>query len=320
MKTISVIIPTYNEAPRIGAVLKMLCAMKLWKEVIVVDDGSQDETQQVVAHYPVTYLRNAKNLGKSRALKQGVEASSSELLFFCDADLKDFTPDQVLEILEPVLKGEKDLSMGCALHHDYFPLILLSGQRALTRSLWDRVPEFYKKGYRIEVGLNETSHYFGKGYAYSLQSYDHSKKECKRGFWIGLCLRIHMFVQVGLAYVNYQLFHVSRDIRSLRREVLKMGIGVFPLLASALFFFLGTGFGYRFLVALLFKEQKLRMNEDLLQFTHSLIQHYTAELYLILGGLFLIISLGFVIYQLRVLKRQFHHCAELVLKLRSKGI
>src|SRR5579862_6410747 len=86
---ITCIICALNEGPRIGAVLDVAAAHPRVAEVLVVDDGSTDDTAQVVARYPgVRLLAHARNLGKSKAIATGVAAASHDLLMLLDADLK----------------------------------------------------------------------------------------------------------------------------------------------------------------------------------------------------------------------------------------
>lgn len=93
---LSVIIPAYNEARRIGssltAILDYLQAQPYPFELIVVDDGSRDQTIQVVQATPcakenIRIISYIPNRGKGYAIRQGVLASQGEFVLFMDADL-----------------------------------------------------------------------------------------------------------------------------------------------------------------------------------------------------------------------------------------
>ena len=88
---VAAIVPAYNEALRIGKVLEPLSRTKVLKEIIVVDDGSTDETSQVVSKFKnVRYLKNLKNMGKSYSMERGVNETRLPIIFFCDADVEGF--------------------------------------------------------------------------------------------------------------------------------------------------------------------------------------------------------------------------------------
>lgn len=93
--TLSVIVPAYNEAARIGRTLQELCAALPafaadW-EVRVVDDGSVDTTVEVVraasAVNPRVILQRESHRGKGAAVRAGMLAARGDFLFLCDADL-----------------------------------------------------------------------------------------------------------------------------------------------------------------------------------------------------------------------------------------
>jgi glycosyltransferase involved in cell wall biosynthesis len=98
----SVIIPTYNRAGRIGYCLDALrsqdCAHAF--EVIVVDDGSNDDTLQVLARYPEVRVVSQANAGPAAARNRGVREASGEIVLFTDDDCEPFT-NWLKEMLKP---------------------------------------------------------------------------------------------------------------------------------------------------------------------------------------------------------------------------
>lgn len=219
-RRISAIVPVYNEAPRIGAVLDVLTSHPGLSEIIVVDDGSVDNTANAVSEYNVTYLRNGRNRGKGHAMERGVLASSGDIIFFCDADLKGLTHDMVDQIIDPVREGGVEMFIGMCNRDIYMsglagPLIkigpLLGGQRALTRGLWDKLPSFYKHKFRIETGLNFFAEKYGKGLDYKIfDDLTQVIKEDKHGFLSGTVRRFLMVYDILIAELRLSLFdHIA---------------------------------------------------------------------------------------------------------------
>jgi dolichyl-phosphate beta-glucosyltransferase len=110
---VSVIIPAFNEAARLGPTLgeveRFLSARGESYEIVVVDDGSTDKTSEVARRFAVTVLRQEPNAGKGAALRRGVLASRGDRVLLCDADLS--TPIGELERLEARL-AEAELVVG----------------------------------------------------------------------------------------------------------------------------------------------------------------------------------------------------------------
>ena len=77
---ISAIVPAYNEAERIGAVLEPLLAAPSVDEIVVVDDGSTDGTAEVAQRYGVKVVRLGENRGKGAAMAAGVREANGDTL------------------------------------------------------------------------------------------------------------------------------------------------------------------------------------------------------------------------------------------------
>ena len=120
--SLSVVIPAYNEAVRLGntlrAVVDYLRQTSPDAEVIVVDDGSSDHTAELAreAFLDAGNLRTSvisykSNLGKGRAVRLGLLAARGEVTLFSDADLS--TPiTETPKLIEPILRGECDVTFG----------------------------------------------------------------------------------------------------------------------------------------------------------------------------------------------------------------
>jgi len=222
-KKVAAIVPAYNEADRIGGVLGVLTSYGKFSEIIVVDDGSRDETAQTAAKFPVRVILHDRNRGKAQSLESGVRAADTPYVFFCDADMTGLTTGMLDEILEPVLKGETEMMVAMHNRPIYYLSFLLSiipllgGQRALTRDLWDRIPAEYKKGFMIEAALNFYAQYWGKGYQYKvMEGLGQVIKEKKYGLRQGLVSRFKMQLEIFEIYARLQLLEVPATIKSFR--------------------------------------------------------------------------------------------------------
>lgn len=104
MPTVCAIIPTYNRSDMLRECLDSLFAQtKLPDEIIVVNDGSSDETAAMIAtHYPTVRLLLKENGGKSSALNEGLRATNADYIWICDDD--DIAHPEGLETLLNVLK------------------------------------------------------------------------------------------------------------------------------------------------------------------------------------------------------------------------
>ena len=206
MKKIAAIIPAYNEAKHIKPVLKTLKSTNIIDEIIVIDDCSKDNTKEIVKKLKIKYLRNKTNKGKAYSMNKGVKKTDADIIFFCDADIIGLTPDIVKNIIKPVLNNKYIMFIGGRSNtlQKYKFNIKLSGERALKRKLWEKTPEFFKKRYRIEMGLNHYAKKYGK-YNYKIFKHKQRIKEKKYNLIKGIILRIWMDIDILSAYIYIKL-------------------------------------------------------------------------------------------------------------------
>lgn len=119
---LSIVIPAYNEAVRLGNTLKAVVDYMRQNyprgEVIVVDDGSSDETAALARRsftnrgtLRTSVISYRSNLGKGRAVRLGLLAARGDVALFSDADLS--TPiTEAPKLIEPILKNEYDVTFG----------------------------------------------------------------------------------------------------------------------------------------------------------------------------------------------------------------
>jgi HAD superfamily phosphoserine phosphatase-like hydrolase len=107
MKT-SCVIPAYNEASTIQKVLRTVKKVESIQEIIVVDDGSTDDTFRTAEAEGVRVIRHETNRGKGAAIKTGYAHSTGDVILFLDADLQSLTPKKITSILQPIRNDEAD--------------------------------------------------------------------------------------------------------------------------------------------------------------------------------------------------------------------
>lgn len=201
---ISAIVPAYNEAARIGAVLTPLLAAPSVAEVIVVDDGSTDGTAEVARRYGVKVVRLAENRGKGAAMAAGVRAASGDTLLFLDADLTGLTAQHVEDLVRAYKEGEAEVVIAvfrkgrAATDLSQMIVPFLSGQRIMPKKLWERAEALTQaEDFGIEMALTKLA--FREGWRQKTvvwEGVSHVRKEEKRGFWQGFIERLKMYANI----------------------------------------------------------------------------------------------------------------------------
>lgn len=122
IKKLSIVIPAFNEADTIHMILDRIRQIELindiGKEVILVNDCSTDDTEEVVSNYmnsnkdlTIRYFKHQQNKGKGAALHTGISQASGEFLVVQDADLE-YDPAEYNRLLKPVFYGAADVVYG----------------------------------------------------------------------------------------------------------------------------------------------------------------------------------------------------------------
>lgn len=168
---VGVIIPAYNEAERIRQTIRAVRLLPNIAEIVVVDDGSADETASEALREGVRVVWHQANYGKGQALKTGIQSVQSEVIVFADADMGKYASD-LYKLIEPVVSGKADMTVaifppvqgkqgfglvkglskwGIRRLTGYTSQAPLSGQRAVRKQMIRKLS--LADGYGVEVGM-----------------------------------------------------------------------------------------------------------------------------------------------------------------------
>ncbi|MFS1512240.1 glycosyltransferase family 2 protein [Chengkuizengella sp. SCS-71B] len=225
--SVSIIIPAWNEGNNIIETLHSLHDLRnlegkeKWNEIIVVDDGSEDDTYGKAKKWADLVIRHSENMGKGTSLETGWKKAKNEIIVFLDADLGQ-TAYLTSKLVAPIIESEMDMIIarfpksnkkagfgfvkklavnGIYWLSGYETTAPLSGQRAMRKSVLESIS--LSDGFGIEVGL--TIDAVKKGFQLCEVDIAYKHRETGRD-WAGFKHRGKQFISVSRT-----LYHKWRD-------------------------------------------------------------------------------------------------------------
>ncbi len=202
----TVLIPAFNEEKSVAKVIEACRDMNL--PVVVVDDGSSDLTGEVARAAGAEVIRLQSNQGKGSALFAGLAKVHTPYVLLLDADLLGLSQEHLYALLEPVLSGRLEMSIGVFREGGFMTDFgnraapHLSGQR-VCRSEWLlSVPHLATERWP-EPAITRHLRQTGIRWAYViLTGLRQIMKEKKRGFWVGIAHRANMYYHILRYWIN----------------------------------------------------------------------------------------------------------------------
>lgn len=303
------IVSAYNEERDIAGVLRELSSYQGFSEVLVVDDGSTDATAQIAATFPVRVLRHSENRGKGAAMQTGVSASDADVIFFCDADMRGLSHEMLDAVLGPVVSGKTEMVIAMRNWRMYYAsyvlamLPILGGQRALTRSLWLKVPEKYRERFMVESALNFYARYWGNGFEYLVvPGLTQTVKETKRGLVRGLRARFQMFGEIIFAQTVLQFAEVPRDLKTGRIAFTNMVGALSGALLGAVIVFASYTGPAQFVRDLYAEEMLEDASTPFVDLLLNLASNLSIDFIAYIGVTLVVLNIGFALLNIRNLR------------------
>ncbi|MDQ3935755.1 MAG: glycosyltransferase family 2 protein [Actinomycetota bacterium] len=159
---VTFVMPAYNEATNIEDVLQRVYALPLRSEVIAVDDGSTDNTPEILRKWSeshgLLYVEHERNSGKGAAVRTGLARSTGEIVVIQDADME-YDPADVVDLVKPIVEGYADVVYGSRLTggrpqraYMFWHLVGNRMLALLTNLLWNTTLTDMETGYKAFRG------------------------------------------------------------------------------------------------------------------------------------------------------------------------
>ncbi len=188
-KDVSIVICAYNEEPTIKNVIESCHQFNTESEIILVDDGSEDATQEIIKDLQkdihVNYIRLDENKGKSYAMCVGVENAKRDVILFFDADVINIKKEHFDQLLNPVFKEVADMVLGqpskTLIDYRINPFRGLTGERAMLKKDIEPILEDIRDiRFGVETYINLYFQAYGKKLNYIiLEGLTHPTKYAK---------------------------------------------------------------------------------------------------------------------------------------------
>jgi glycosyltransferase involved in cell wall biosynthesis len=163
MPPVSLIIAAYNEQAFIEITITSILESDFPCEVLVVDDGSTDQTPKILEKFKgrIKVISHPINKGKGAAMASGLKEATGEIVIFCDAHLLGLRQHHLLSLVFPLIYGSAKAVLGVNVPEkispslvNVLPFLILTGQRAYHRAdLLPLVNKMEDLGYGVETFL-----------------------------------------------------------------------------------------------------------------------------------------------------------------------
>jgi glycosyltransferase involved in cell wall biosynthesis len=156
---VDAVVPARDEGPTVADVVGAVRGCRYVREVIVVDDGSTDDTADQAGAAGAKVVRRESDGSKAHAMEAGVEASDADAILFVDADCVGLTSAHLDDICRPFCERRAVMSLGTFDYGIWNALVLrfppTTGERIIPRWVFDAVHPDDREGYTIEIMLNQ---------------------------------------------------------------------------------------------------------------------------------------------------------------------